>query len=337
MHARPDVLDQPLQFERICLEKIWGGRSLADTPGIELPPGERIGETWEVVDRGDQNSVVRGGPFEGRSLRQLMEAHAHDILGEAEPAAGGRFPLLVKYIDASQNLSVQVHPDDAAAARIGGGAQGKTEAWYLLGGGAEARLFAGLRPGVDAEAFGRAASTSGVVDMLESWSVRPGQAVLVPGGTVHAIGEGITLLEVQQNSDTTYRLYDWGRVGSDGQPRETHVERALQCAAFGEPARGPVDPAWTEAGDGLLEAPLVDSPYFAMAGLRVRGRARLATGRQFRIYAAVGGAGSLTVEGRSELWRLEPGDVVLVPAATGAHAVEPDGEELVLVRLSARP
>ena len=325
----------PLRFQRHFLEKVWGGRALERRPGFSLPDDVPIGETWEVVDRAKENSVVAEGGPEGVTLRELMESHGDDLLGKAPSTPDGRFPLLVKYLDASDNLSVQVHPDEAMAAQIGGGAEAKTEAWYVVDCEPGGVLYAGLKPEVTAEEFGRVADSPGVLDLLNRWEVRPGDCMLVPGGTVHAIGKGVTILEVQQNSDTTYRIWDWGRMGLDGTPRETHVPQALRSTAFGAPPRGPVRPVWLEEGT-VKKAPLARSNFFGMNALRVRGESRLSTGGQFQMYAVVGGRGSLRTKD-SPRRMLSAGDVWLVPAACGYHWVAPeDDDELELVQLLYR-
>jgi mannose-6-phosphate isomerase len=321
-----DTRLEPLRFERRFLEKVWGGRALERRPGIKLPEGP-IGETWEIVDRLDENSIVAEGGLSGLSLRELSKRHPRELLGKAPAAKEGRFPLLVKYIDASENLSVQVHPDDESATRIPG-AEAKTEAWYVVDARPDSLLYAGLRPEVTAEDFARVADGPGVLETLLSWRVRPGDCLLVPGGTVHAIGAGITILEVQQNSDTTYRLWDWGREG-----RETHVAQALECIRFGDPERPPVRPLWFD-GDGLESAPLARSQHFAMNALRVSQAVRRSTGSQYQIYATVGGCGRLTLAEGDRAWALEPGDVWLVPASVGYHYLEPDEDEpLQLVQM----
>ena len=316
---------EPLRFERHFLEKVWGGRALERRPGIALPPGA-IGETWEVVDRAGENSLVAEGGLKGFTLRELMKRHAASLLGVAPPAKDGRFPLLVKYIDACQNLSVQVHPDDASAARLGNGAEAKSEAWVIVDAAPKSVLYAGLRPEVTAADFARVADGPGVLETLLAWEVERGDCLFVPGGTVHAISAGVTILEVQQNSDTTYRLWDWGRTG-----REVHVEQALACIRFGDAARAPVRPRWS-AEPGLDAAELVRSAHFAIDVLRVREPVRRSTGERCQIYAVFEGRGLLRLPGREERWALAPGDVWLVPAACGYHQLEPVGGELVLVQ-----
>ena len=327
------TLNTPLRFRRLEIEKPWGGRALERCPGLSLDSTGPVGETWEIVDRPGEEVRVAAGPHEGRTLGELMDAHRKDLLGKAPASAHGRFPLLVKYLDTSAELSVQVHPDEESAARVPG-AEPKTEAWYFLattpGGG---RVHAGLRAGTTPDAFARDAGGRAVLDHLEAWDVAPGQCMVVPGGTVHTIGAGVTLLEVQQNSDTTYRFWDWDRADAHGAPRETHVERALDATRYDLPRRAPVAPTFEPAGDGVRRAPMARTRTFAMNLLEVSARARLSTGNQFQIYAVERGAGTLATRdgGSVELAR---GDVWLVPAATGFHHVEPRGEEsLALVQL----
>ena len=322
-----DTRLEPLRFERHFLEKVWGGRTLEDKPGITLPPG-KIGETWEVVDREGENSIVAVGGLKGLSLRELMKRHGKDLLGKVPAAKEGRFPLLVKYIDASDNLSVQVHPDDESCLRIPG-AEAKTEAWYVVDAKPGSHLYAGLRPEVTARDFERVADGPGVLEMLLAWEVRPGDCLLVPGGTVHAISAGITILEVQQNSDTTYRLWDWGRTG-----RETHVAEALRCIRFGEPERGPIRPRWFSEGEHQV-AHLARSKHFGLNALRLSRPTRFSTQSQFNLYAVLEGQGWLR-QGELE-HPLTAGDVWLIPAACGSHHFEPVGGELGLLHEIWRP
>jgi mannose-6-phosphate isomerase len=163
--------------------------------------------------------------------------------------------------------------------------------------------------------------------------VRPGDALLVPGGTVHAIGAGVTLLEVQQNSDTTYRIWDWGRVGLDGKPRETHVEKARECVRFGAPLSGPVHASWARRHDGLERARLARSEHFAMNALNLRGRTRMEAREQPCMYAVIEGDGRLAGKSGGTSWPLRRGDVWLVPASFGAHEIEPTGYAVKLVEL----
>lgn len=214
----------PLRFEPIFKPAIWGGRRLADMfPGA--PAEGPIGEAWVLSDQGDNVSVVADGPLRGTTLRQLMRDRRDELLGPPL-AHHDTFPLLLKFIDAAQPLSVQVHPDDELAQRLEGLARGKTEAWIVMHAEPGSRIYAGLKPGVDGGRLERAIATGTTESVLHSFAPRPaGDCVFLPAGTVHALGGGITVFEVQQTSDTTYRLFDWNRVDSKtGRPRELHLK-----------------------------------------------------------------------------------------------------------------
>ncbi len=220
----------PLKFEPILVERIWGGNALARYGKI-IPPGQRIGETWEISDRDDVQSRVANGPHKGKTLRQLIDSFGPEtVIGRARPPGAPRFPLLVKLLDARETLSVQVHPPPAAAGQLGG--EPKTEMWYILEAAPQAKLFAGLRRGVTRAQFEQAPA-----DSVHRIPVRPGDAIFIPSGRVHAVGAGLVLVEIQQNSDTTYRVYDWGRTG-----RQLHLQESLACINFDdfEPAPTPL-------------------------------------------------------------------------------------------------
>lgn len=221
---------QPLKFRQIFKELVWGGERLLSQLDKPAPAGKNIGESWELADLPNDQSVVVGpGPWAGRSLGELVASEPQALLG---PVAldNGRFPLLVKFIDARDTLSVQVHPDADAARSLG--SRPKSEAWYILAAEPGSRIILGLRPGVSAEKFLAALEAGRVEDLLLSIPARVGDLIPVAPGTLHAIGGGVMLVEVQQPSDTTYRVYDWGRVGLDGKPRELHIEQAMISVNF---------------------------------------------------------------------------------------------------------
>lgn len=240
----------PLVLEPRFLEKPWGGRRIETVLGRALLPGVRVGEAWEVHDRGGAASVVRNGPLAGRTLA--------DLRGDAGP-----FPLLVKVLDAAETLSVQVHPDAAAAARLG--AEPKTECWFVLHAEPGAKVWRGLKDGVTRAALEEALADGRVESCLHSFEVASGDTVYVPAGTVHTIGAGVLLAEVQQNSDTTYRLHDWGR------PRELHVAEALESIHFGPRSPDKVPPQ-TIHDDGRVEHRLlVRCPFFSAESIVAMG------------------------------------------------------------------
>jgi len=235
----------PLAFRPRLHERPWGGRRLADL-GKELPPDRPIGESWEVTDRPGEQSVVLDGPLAGRTLHELWTGPGRTELFGARAARGGeRFPLLVKLLDCTATLSVQVHPPPDVAPDLGG--DPKTEMWYLLDAEPGAHLFAGLRAGVTRARFeDDLRAGRDVSPLLHRLDVRPGDVMFVPSGRVHALGAGCLVVEVQQNSDTTYRVFDWNRPGLDGEPRELHVPESLASIDWDD-----VEPALEPRRDGL--------------------------------------------------------------------------------------
>ena len=222
----------PYKFEPIYKEKIWGGRNLERLFRRPLPPGKKIGESWELADLKEGTSVVANGPAAGKTLTDLTAELGEKLLGGAEPTSGGRFPLLLKFLDANDILSLQVHPDAQAAAKIGGDAAPKTECWYVV----ESRggyIYKGLKGGVAADQLREAIQSDTVESLVRRYDVAAGDFHYLPAGTVHAIGPGVVVAEVQTPSDTTYRVTDWGR------PREIQVERSMQCIHFEPPCDKP--------------------------------------------------------------------------------------------------
>ncbi|MHC4983488.1 MAG: type I phosphomannose isomerase catalytic subunit [Planctomycetota bacterium] len=215
----------PYKFEPIYMEKIWGGRNIERLFARPLPTGKKIGESWELADLKEGTSVVTNGPAAGKTLTELTAELGERLLGRAEAMSDGRFPLLLKFLDANDILSLQVHPDARAAAEIGGGAAAKTECWYIV----ESRggcIYKGVRPGATPQQFLKAVETDAVESLVQRYDVKAGDFHYLPAGTVHALGAGVVVAEVQTPSYTTYRVTDWGRG------RETHVERTMQCIHF---------------------------------------------------------------------------------------------------------
>ncbi len=224
----------PLIFKPIFKPRIWGGRKIQTRLDKPLPPNVNIGESWELADLENDQSVVASGPMEGRTLRELLAEWGDDSLGGI-PLFEERFPLLIKYLDAREHLSVQVHPDAALAAQLGGSVRVKNEAWYIVEADADGCIYRGLVDGVTPDQFKKALSDGRVEKLLNRIPVRAGDAYYLPSGTVHALGGGVLVAEVQTPSDTTYRVYDWDRVDqATGQPRELHIDEAMRCINFGD-------------------------------------------------------------------------------------------------------
>ena len=227
------TLPYPLRTEPFFRDYIWGGRKLETVLGKPIPSEGVWAESWEMIDHPEHQSVVTNGELAGQTLRQIAAQHRSWILGEEETQA---LPLLLKYLDCQRVLSVQVHPEDAYAQQMSPPDLGKTEAWYIVAAEPGAKLYAGLRPGVTPEALRQAINDETVEECLHVIEPNAGDCVFIPAGTVHALGAGLLVAEIQQASNTTFRLYDWGRVGADGKPRQLHVEQALEVIDF---ASGP--------------------------------------------------------------------------------------------------
>lgn len=299
-----DPLTAPLRLAPLYMERVWGGRELESVYRRELPEGSGpIGESWEVVDRPDEQSVVVDGPLAGLTLHDLWEKHRTEVFGDAAPASE-RFPLLVKILDARDRLSIQVHPPAAVAPQLNG--EPKTEMWYIAKADPEAALYVGVKPGVTREAFAAAIADGTVEDLVHRLPVKSGDFIFVPSGRLHAIGAGLVIFEIQQNSDTTYRVFDWNRMGLDGKPRAMHVEESLQCIDFTDttPTLG--------MADGSV---LVSCPYFLVERVELGEASSLKWGRpgEFSILTVV--KGKVTFEGLP----LRAGDFVLVPACLDAR------------------
>jgi mannose-6-phosphate isomerase len=213
-----------LQFKPIYQERVWGGRGLESFLGRKLPGSTPIGESWELVDRVEAQSLTEGGPWAGKSLRELMAMRGAELMGPAWPK-DRPFPILVKWLDCRERLSLQVHPPASIAARLGG--EPKTENWYIAHAEPGAAVLAGLKPGVDSATFRAALRDNSAESLVHRLSTVAGDSLLIRSGVMHAIDGGNIILEIQQNSDTTYRVYDWGRVGLDGKPRAMHVEQSM--------------------------------------------------------------------------------------------------------------
>ena len=238
-----------ITFQPLYMERIWGGRALETIYGRALPlPYVPFGEAWEIVDREDAQSVVCGGEFSGMSLHDLWERHRSEIFGEGLPLSD-RFPLLIKILDSVDDLSVQVHPPASIAGQLGG--EPKTEMWFIADAKPDAKLYVGLRNGATRESFERSIAEGSVADQVHTITPEIGDSIFIESGQLHAIGAGFLIHEIQQNSDTTYRVFDWNRTDSKGMPRDLHVAESLACIDF-ENIEPEMD---TPDGDTLAECP----------------------------------------------------------------------------------
>ncbi len=313
-----------LRFKPIYQERVWGGRGLEAALGRSLPQPGPIGESWEIVDRAEAQSIVADGPFAGQTMRQLLTAHPTEIMGPKWPADRA-FPILVKWLDCRERLSLQVHPPAAVAPGLGG--EPKTENWYIAQTAPGAELIVGLKRGVTQEQFERAIQDQTLERCVHHFRVAAGDSILVHSGQVHAIDAGNLILEIQQNSDTTYRVYDWGRVGLDGKPRQMHIEQSLRSINWNDFEPAPVRAAPTS---GVIArcAEFCIRRVVLGAGERLpiaaREQPRIVSVVSGQVHAAEGTAG---VSGPA---RLERGDNVVVPYSGGFTFVA-DATAILLV------
>jgi mannose-6-phosphate isomerase len=311
----------PLRFAPIYQYRLWGGRRLRNLLTARLPGEEPIGEAWLLSDRDDHPSRVAEGPLAGTSLRRLLEEFPVQMLGTL-CGRFARFPLLLKFLDVSGKLSVQVHPSDADKELIPAGNTGKTEAWVVLEAGPEARIFAGLKAFTRAAALRQAIAEGTLADRLASFTPSPGDAVLIPAGTVHSLSD-VVVFEVQQNSDVTFRLYDWGHLDPrTGQRRCLQVDQALACVDFRQGAIGPTT-ALVEQTKPVLREQLVQCDQFSVT--RIRGETPFSVGARDvpRVLACLGGNGRLESAGGN--YAFGKGDVLLLPAIVGVCSCRPHG------------
>jgi mannose-6-phosphate isomerase len=315
-------VNTPLRFEPYLRPMVWGGRRLGEVLGRELPTDEPYGESWEVSDHPLHRSVVATGPAAGSTLRALMERRARELLGEGR-GSGGTFPWLVKYLDADDWLSVQVHPDDESARRLWPGEGGKTEAWFVLAAEPGSKVYAGLLPGVDERVLRRHLERGTVAECLHGFRPEPGDCLFLPAGTVHAVGGGVLLAEVQQTSDATFRLFDWARRDAQGRSRALHVEQSLACIDW---RAGPVRPVRARgypAGPGSVRQRLAACRYFELDYVREGAPFTLGGSGRLQGVLALHGRGVLeTAEGPQAL---AAGDTLLLPASMPEVTCRPEG------------
>ncbi len=306
----------PLTFRPTFKQRVWGGRELERLYHKPLPPGVPIGESWEISERPDDVSVVANGPLAGKDLRWLMEEHGADLLGDAQPQ-GGRFPLLVKILDAQERLSLQVHPPAATASALGG--EPKTEMWYVAQAAPGSELYVGLKRGVTRAEFERRIQDGTVAGCFHRVRVQAGDAMFLPSGRVHALGAGLVVFEIQQNSDTTYRVFDWNRLGLDGKPRELHIPQSLASIDFSDYEPSQVPRASARNGAHKLR-PLVSDPLFTVVAQEASAGTSVALRpKKMQIIALLAGRAQVC-DGAGQL-ALAAGQFCLVPASVSQAEV----------------
>jgi mannose-6-phosphate isomerase len=325
MTAKRHVTDQtplyPLRFEPIYQYRLWGGRRLGNLLSAPLPSDGPIGEAWLLSDRDDHPSHVANGPLKGQTLAELLHQWPEQLLGKL---AGRfrRFPLLLKFLDVRDTLSVQVHPSDQQTNYLPAGETGKTEAWVVLESGIKSRIYAGLKPATTIGTLRQALSNGTVADCLASFTPKPGDGILIPAGTVHSLDD-VVVFEVQENSDVTFRLYDWNHVDTrTGQHRPLQVDQAMACIDFAQGAIGPVVPMMDELKPVLRER-LFDCEHFGLWRFGAESPFRVGAERTPRVLVCLAGDGQVGHNGAN--YAIDKGDVLLLPAVVGVCLCQPHG------------
>ncbi len=323
----------PLKFAPIYMKRMWGGTMMTELLGRDVPCNgiDPVGESWELVDRKDEQSVVVNGKFAGMQIEELMKRYKFELLGPQHDRYDS-FPLLVKLIDAGERLSLQVHPDAEACEKIGGGAQPKTEMWYILGCRPEGCILAGLSAGATGFKLQESINSPEVENLLQKFTSNLGDGYFITSGTLHAIGGGNLILEIQQNSDTTYRISDWGRVDQHGKPRELHIEKGMKSINFSNIVNCRI------AGDVNntkfnRKIPMVNCPFFRISALHLCAdlQENTADDGSFHLLSAAKGAFNIKTDGMELTVRM--GETVLMPYALGNYVISPlekDGENILI-------
>jgi mannose-6-phosphate isomerase len=306
-------LTAPLTFSPIFMERIWGGRRLETEFGKKLPPNKHIGESWEIVDRPEAQSVVCDSPLRGKTLHELWTQYREEVFGDVPDAP--RFPLLLKLLDAHERLSLQVHPTEKAAPKLGG--EPKTEFWYVAAAQPDAELFVGLQEAMTRGKFEEALHSGTVAQYVHGIRVKSGDAMFLPAGRLHAVGGGNLLVEIQQNSDTTYRVFDWNRA-DNGTQRQLHVEKALQCIDFND-----VRPQLLQTEAEVL----LHHDLFEIQKWNLNSPREIAPRGQFAIVCSLTGSLRCAVD-------FVPGEFLLVPAQLPDRRIEPVKEGTSLLRVT---
>jgi mannose-6-phosphate isomerase len=306
----------PLRFEPIFRRYLWGGRRLASVLGKQIGEGDDFAESWEIVDHGEDQSIVLWGPEQGTTLTELVRQRGEDLLGRHHTQE--QFPLLFKFLDAHRVLSVQVHPNDEQAARLDPPDLGKTEAWVVIHADPGSRIYAGLKSGVDRQRFQQSIAAGQAESCLHCFEPQVGDCVYIPAGTVHALGQGLVVAEIQQASNTTFRLFDWNRVGSDGQPRALHVQAGLGAVDF---ERGPISPQKPVPNSDSAAERLLECEKFVLDRHVVNQCTEIGGDDRFHLIAVLDGG--ISIQGDPHEQPLVRGQTCLLPACIGTVALDP--------------
>jgi len=320
----------PLKFQPIYKEKIWGGSNLKKYLDKDIPEGQTTGESWELADHFENTSIVINGELKGKKLNQILREYKQNILGTGpDKKFLNKFPLLIKFIDANDKLSVQVHPDDEYAKQNEKGEYGKNEMWYIVHAKEEAELIAGLVPGTTKDIFRNKLDNGQLEDILHRIKVKTGDVLFIPAGRLHAIMPGLVINEIQQNSDVTYRVYDWGRKGVDGQPRDLHIEKSMDTINFNDYNPSIIKPQYSQFNSNKY-AILVQCDYFQVEKYILNKKIEFNLNKNsFQILTLIEGKGIISWQ-KKEL-EIKKGETILIPACIVSYVIIPD-TELTIIR-----
>ena len=316
----------PLLFEPIYQYRIWGGRHLSNLLTAPLPDGP-VGEAWLLSDRDGHESLVANGSLKGQSIGQLFKQSQLQLMGKLE-GIYNTFPILLKFLDASELLSVQVHPSDNKKEYISTGEQSKTEAWVVLEAGDESKVYAGLKPNTTADNLKESITNGTIEEHLSSFTPKPGDGVFIPAGTVHSLGGNVVVFEIQQNSDVTFRLYDWNHVDSKtGKPRPLQIDQAIACIDFNQGELSTVIPI-IESNETVLRERLFQCDHFILWRLTGESPFHVGVKDMPRVLVCIDGGGKLDHNNIS--YTIIKGDVLLLPAVVGSCLFRPNGAVNIL-------
>ncbi len=318
----------PLKFRPIYKDKIWGGNSLKSVLGKDIP-SDRIGESWEISDHDDDTSIIENGSLAGKSLHEVFLDNPKDLMGERLASRyEDKFPLLIKLIDAKDKLSVQVHPDDEYASKNENGSFGKSEAWYIVHAEPGAFIIAGLSKKMDREMFEKAIQSGKVEECVHKLPVKAGDFIYIPAGRIHAIMPGILINEIQQNSDITYRVFDWNRMDDSGKPRDLHVRQSLETINFKDAQVTTGKPVAVHSDKTIL----IENSLFTIEKLFVQDECKASTknDNSFHAYTVIRGSGS--VEHAGDSIPVSQGESFLVPYSIGDYKLKGGSSDFSLIR-----
>ncbi len=308
----------PIEFKPLLKRIRWGGRRLGTMLGKQLGEEEDYAESWEVCDHGDDQSVVASGPFAGMKLNQLVREYARELFGSRNRPS--QFPLLVKFLDCNDRHSVQVHPDDSQVGKYYPKENGKTEAWVVISAEPDSFIYAGLKSGVTPEILKASLENGCIEDCLHRMTPSPGECYYIPAGTVHTLGGGVLVAEVQQSSDVTFRLYDWDRLDAQGNRRPVHIEQAMECINFQAGPVQRIEPKLLHRDNNAELNQLIDSPFFRIDKLLVHNHYLLSSNSTCKVIMSLEGNGKMSTGETS--YSLPAGKTYLIPATCNDLAFE---------------